>query len=139
MDEYYTALDKCAQRYWNMSMVDCNIHDRKQEDLRHFILDFQDGVRDQLPLLKLNRWLGYIQGCLIERGYTTVQAERDWTRPLFKHLDYPVDSGKTGTEIALEFGDKVFKDTGGPTPELLRVIRLALENEERCKNIYNKN
>lgn len=33
---------------------------------------------------KANRWLGFIQGCMIMRGMTTVQAERDFTRPYFK-------------------------------------------------------
>lgn len=32
---------------------------------------------------KYSRWLGYIQGCLICQGFTTVQAERDRTRPWF--------------------------------------------------------
>lgn len=38
---------------------------------------------DSLPIDKLSRWLGYIQGVLIERGLTTVQRERDFSRPLF--------------------------------------------------------
>lgn len=32
---------------------------------------------------KYSRWLGFIQGCLIMHGWTTVQAERDRTRPWF--------------------------------------------------------
>lgn len=32
---------------------------------------------------KYSRWLGYIQGCLISRGLTTVEEERDRTRPWF--------------------------------------------------------
>lgn len=32
---------------------------------------------------KSARWLGFIQGVLIMRGFTTVQAERDFTRPYF--------------------------------------------------------
>lgn len=32
---------------------------------------------------KAGRWLGFIQGILIERGITTVQVERDFTRPYF--------------------------------------------------------
>lgn len=31
---------------------------------------------------KVNRWLGFIQGCLILNGLTTVEAERNFTRPL---------------------------------------------------------
>jgi len=32
---------------------------------------------------KKHRWLGFIQGCLIAYGVTTVQAERDYTRGVF--------------------------------------------------------
>lgn len=32
---------------------------------------------------KAGRWLGFVQGLLIERGLTTVQTERDFTRPYF--------------------------------------------------------
>jgi len=35
---------------------------------------------------KANRWLGFIQGCLISRGLTTVTEERDFTRPFFAAL-----------------------------------------------------
>jgi hypothetical protein len=87
--EYYAALHKCAERYRDM------IYEREAWDgnvihaeIRKFNYEFMFGCRDKLPLMKLNRWLGYIQGVLIERGLTTVQAERDWTRPLFRHLDY---------------------------------------------------
>ncbi len=89
MDEYYEALHKCAERYRDM-LLDIEYWESsvKNDDLYLFNTQFEFGCRDRLPLMKLNRWLGYIQGCLIERGYTTVETERDWTRPLFRHLDY---------------------------------------------------
>jgi hypothetical protein len=34
------------------------------------------------PIDKLNRWLGFIQAVAIFNNLTTVQAERDYTRPL---------------------------------------------------------
>ena len=33
--------------------------------------------------LKASRWLGFIQACLIKDGFTTVEAERNFTRPYF--------------------------------------------------------
>ncbi|MBB5664715.1 hypothetical protein GGE68_002912 [Rhizobium leguminosarum] len=33
---------------------------------------------------KAHRWLGFIQGILIARGFTTVTVERDFTRPYLK-------------------------------------------------------
>jgi hypothetical protein len=44
-------------------------------------------VRDDgmgMTVDKYSRWLGYIQGCLIMRGYTTVEKERNKTREWFK-------------------------------------------------------
>lgn len=51
---------------------------------------FLDEFNREVPLMKLNRWLGYVQGVLIERGFTTVEDERNWTRPLFRPLDFDV-------------------------------------------------
>jgi hypothetical protein len=41
----------------------------------------------QFPKGKANRWLGFIQGIMIERGLLTVKEERDFTRPFFKNED----------------------------------------------------
>lgn len=73
---YYSAIHKCVWRYQEMA--------KDHPDLLKFLNEFHGDV----PLNKLNRWLGYVQGVLIERGITTVQAERDWTRPLFRPLDF---------------------------------------------------
>lgn len=47
-------------------------------------------VRDDgrgMSIDKYSRWLGYIQGCLICRGWTTVETERNRTRPWFTSKD----------------------------------------------------
>ena len=98
-EAYYQALLKCSKRYFYM--IDGYIGDimywgwdkgnatlSQAEELRDFIILFGQSIDDKLPLLKLNRWLGYIQGSLIQWGITTVEAERDWTRPLFRPLDF---------------------------------------------------
>jgi hypothetical protein len=91
-DAYYSALHQCGERYREMIMARWDwSEDGMPTDtkaLLDFVEEFTDGSRTRLPLLKLNRWLGYIQGCLIERIYTTVEEERDWTRPLFRPLDF---------------------------------------------------
>jgi hypothetical protein len=84
--DYYSALHACAERYRDMQLEAKTPRDDK---LWLFTMEFMFGCRDRLPLMKLNRWLGYIQASLIQRGYTTVEAERDWTRPLFRPLDFP--------------------------------------------------
>ncbi len=56
----------------------------------------------EYPEDKLNRWLGFVQGILIVQGFTTVEAERNFTRPLFKavHLDLNMKSyDSNGTEF----------------------------------------
>ena len=98
-EEYYSALYKCSDRYFHM--IDGYIGDimyrgwdkgnatlSQAEKLRDFIISLEQSIDNKLPLLKLNRWLGYIQGSLIQWEITTVEAERDWTRPLFRPLDF---------------------------------------------------
>ena len=97
--KYYYSLLRCGWRY--RSLLETYIVDndywswqeaRTSRDeaikLKSFIQEFLDGCRDNLPLMKLNRWLGYIQGSLIQWRITSVEAERNWTRPLFKNLDF---------------------------------------------------
>jgi len=38
---------------------------------------------DILPLDKISRWLGFVQGCLAMRGLIQVDEERDVSRPIF--------------------------------------------------------
>ena len=39
--------------------------------------------QNNLPIDKLSRWLGFVQATCIFEGYTTIDAERDFSRPLF--------------------------------------------------------
>lgn len=77
---YRVAFRVCMQRYGQMAVA-------THPDIAEFVEEFYSKIPDH-PLMKLNRWLGYIQGVLIERGCTTVEAERDFTRPLFRPLDF---------------------------------------------------
>ncbi len=77
LTQYREAIAKCVQRY--------RIIGKNESDLLTFLDEFDYAV----PIVKISRWLGYVQGVLIERGLTTVEAERDWTRPLFRPLDFP--------------------------------------------------
>jgi hypothetical protein len=51
-----------------------------------------------LPLDKLSRWLGFVQGCLASRTLIDVDEERDFTRPLF-HQAYQAE----GVEVPKVF------------------------------------
>jgi hypothetical protein len=92
MDPYHVALWKCVQRY-KVMLAESGMP--YGDPLYNFLLELERGCHDGLPLMKLNRWLGYIQGVMIERGITTVTAERDWTRPLFRPLDFRTESRVT--------------------------------------------
>lgn len=86
---YYNALAACHIRYRDMIRArDKSELTSADYELWFFLKQFGGAIGPRTPLMKLNRWLGYIQGCLIERGYTTVEAERNWTRPLFRPLDF---------------------------------------------------
>jgi len=82
-DAYYAALASCLERYGRMAGRYGMLR------LSSFIVEAEDAVENRVPLRKLNRWIGYIQGALIQHGATTVEAEREWTRPLFRPLDFP--------------------------------------------------
>lgn len=99
MTDYHEALHKCAERYRDMLIEGGYPSD---DPLWKFTHEFMFGCRDYMPIPKLCRWLGYIQGVLIERELTTVVAERDWTRPLFRPLDFPVAAEGTGRRTDLE-------------------------------------
>jgi hypothetical protein len=86
-DKYYAALEKCAQRY--VVMVADGLRGSQDLDLSDFIDHFFDRVIARDPIPKMCRWLGNIQGKLHDRGYTTDDEERIWTRPLFRPLDFP--------------------------------------------------
>jgi hypothetical protein len=47
--------------------------------LRWMIEQIRPGT---MPIDKLHRWLGFVQGTMIAAGYLTVASERDATRPL---------------------------------------------------------
>lgn len=84
MTPYHDAIRKCADRYLAFEFDD--------EKLRKFIKELRYGCDYAMPIPKLCRWLGYIQGVLIERGLTTVDEERNWTRQLFRPLDFPQET-----------------------------------------------
>lgn len=83
---YRDALLRCAERYRDMLV---SVEGRADAELLAFVAEFGAQCRAGYPVPKLCRWLGYIQRGVIEKGLTTVTAERDWTRPLFRPLDFP--------------------------------------------------
>ena len=52
----------------------------------------EEGINNimEYPLDKLSRWLGFIQGYIIFSGQSTVEIERDFSRPKF-HNAYKED------------------------------------------------
>jgi hypothetical protein len=53
------------------------------------------------PEDKLNRWLGYVQGILSKYKYIDVEAERDFSRPLF-HAYYIASGIKVPSTLSYE-------------------------------------
>ncbi len=87
MSAYHEALLQCAYRYRDMQL---NTIGRPDAELLAFTVEFGVRCREHdFPIPKLCRWLGFIQAGVIRLGLTTVTAERDWTRPLFRPLDFP--------------------------------------------------
>jgi len=63
--------------------------------IRPDIINLCDKAIEQwkhMPLDKLARWTGYIQGSLIAEGVTTIDKERDRTRPIFTPFYKPLQA-----------------------------------------------
>jgi len=87
----YTVRDatkECFQRYLGFEL------DEGSRQLCQKAIEEYNG----LPIDKLSRWLGYIQGVIIERNLTTIQTERDFSRPLF-HKAYKNENIKIPKSI----------------------------------------
>lgn len=98
---YYAALQRCGERY-RLMIDDLSgmLPRKKLVNLSQFVAGFNYACRERtVPVPKLCRWLGYIQGVLIEHDLTTVNVERDWTRPLFRPLDYPTEPCESGVHF----------------------------------------
>lgn len=72
-----------VNRYWNMlSNVELKQDDNPGTSLSHVKWMIAE-LRKPKNFGKQNRWLGFIQYALISAGLTTVEAERNFTRPYF--------------------------------------------------------
>ena len=62
-----------------------NTHDEKT-DIKNLIWMCEEILDNgnTMPIDKVARWVGYIQGCMIMRGILTTETERNITRPLFR-------------------------------------------------------
>lgn len=73
------------ERYASMLITHPEFHEDAEQNTRHLLWMLKElqTNRDQ-SLTKKHRWLGYIQRAIIEQGLTTVLAEREFTRDIFK-------------------------------------------------------
>lgn len=86
LDKYYSGILECTYRY--RDMLESMDHTQLSIEVYTFNEELMDGCRKRQPIWKMNRWLGYIQRYVIEKGHTSVSAERDFTRPFFRPLDF---------------------------------------------------
>lgn len=91
-EQYYEHLTTLGNRYKNIvenTRTRMWYYTSEYDEIFDFIDNtFLPGCEEKLPLMKLNRWIGYIQGVLIAKRLTTVEKERDFTRPMFRPLDF---------------------------------------------------
>lgn len=88
MSQYHESIKELVELY----LVIFDLSEPREEKLKEFMEEIVKGCNEDMPICKLNRWLGYVQGVLIERGFTTVETERECTRALFRPLDYPANN-----------------------------------------------
>jgi|GEM_PF-4558486 len=58
-------------------------NDDQYTSYSHLIWMLNEIKTGEMQYGKSNRWLGFVQGIIIERGLTTINEERDFTRPFF--------------------------------------------------------
>ena len=76
-----------TDRYLDMlSDIDAIQEPEPGTSLNHLKWMINELTNDR-PWGKQRGWLGFIQYGLVVNGYTTVTAERDFTRPFFSKLD----------------------------------------------------
>lgn len=89
--KYYKALEKHGERLKLLyfKAVNKGYPVFEKDYLLNFIDKFLIETREKdMPLNKLNRWFSHIQTILIISGVTSVEEERNITRPDFRVLDY---------------------------------------------------
>ena len=72
-----------VERYDNMLYPFARVELDPQGLSPHHLRWMLHQLRSPMEVGKANRWLGFIQAGIIRLGLTTVQAERDFTRPIF--------------------------------------------------------
>lgn len=89
-EEVYSIRDatrELAYRYVNIlsPIRDLDRHlDSQQTSNKHLLKMLITILEDNtLPEDKISRWMGFIQGVMIMKGYVSVSTERDAARPLF--------------------------------------------------------
>lgn len=84
-----------AERYIDLIKPVENEHDNKHlyKMANSIIVNIDDWTID-----KLSRWLGYIQYGVINNGLTTINKEREFSRPLF-HSAYKNEKLKINSSL----------------------------------------
>lgn len=97
----HDASKQLASRY--LKMLGFN----KDQHLRNMCLTIIEHV-DEWPIDKSSRWLGFIQAGVINHKLTTIEKERNFSRPLF-HEAYKLTEQSIPQTIDLFEGDS-FED-----------------------------
>lgn len=90
--ELIEAHRKLINRYRNL-IIGKNFTDEKE------LLGFCDLALDLQNPDKLSRWVGYLQGILVERKIVSVESERNWSRPIYKPIYEKLGHDTTTREV----------------------------------------
>lgn len=83
----YTAFQRYIDMLKAKKVEPENLADDDPTSDKHLLwmcIEAKSKIGHGWSLDKASRWLGFVQGCLIMKKYTTVRAERDITRPWLK-------------------------------------------------------
>lgn len=85
--ENVNACVTVAKTYRDMLMevgVKENREEKGSVEQPHLLWMLNEIINNKnMSIIKKNRWLGFIQGCLVKDGFLNIEKERNWTRNIF--------------------------------------------------------
>lgn len=77
-----------------------NMIGSKEKDVSNMIQTLRQHLSNkEINMDKANRWIGFIQSQIITMGYTDIETERNFTRPLFHKVYEKFDMRKNRIDV----------------------------------------
>lgn len=85
MNDVRSVTLKLFERYFSLisKIKQDHLFDHQRLSAENLKWMCETAINEHMPLDKMNRWLGFVQGCLAMRGIIDVDHERNYSRNLY--------------------------------------------------------